>query len=332
MAHHISQNDGMVLVGSAAWHGIGIVLPNAVTPVEAMRIGRMDWNVEESTSMTAVFVGKDGTPERSIITSHKSLRRDDDKSVLATVGSDYCVLQNATLATIAESLGQEGKVQIETAGTLFGGRKVFFLIKSNTVDVGGRGDLVHQYLLLANSHDGTMSATVIPTSVRVVCQNTLTMALSGASKSAYRWRHTSGLSLRVEDIKAALKHYNQAANSDAEKMNSLASRLMTRNEIQELWTDVLVALDGPIPVKPKDEAQSRRKQRAVDALADMTRVFDRESADYGATAWVAANAATNYIQFHRGTLKGEARQNADLFGSYADAKRVVMSRALQLVG
>jgi len=63
----------------------------------------------------------------------------------------------------------------------------------------------------------------------------------------------------------------------------------------------------------------------------MTRVFDREQQQFGATAWVAANAATNYIQFHRGHLKGEARQNADLFGAYADAKRVVMNKALALV-
>jgi phage/plasmid-like protein (TIGR03299 family) len=329
MAHEIRSNDSLVLARTSAWHGLGRVLPDTVTPTEALTIGRLDWMVEESVSLAATFVGNDGSAERAIVESHKTLRRSDDKSILATVGADYCVLQNTRLAEIATALGSEGAVRVESAGSLFGGRKVFFLLHANTLDIGARGDIVEQYCLLANAHDGTMSATALPTSVRVVCNNTLTAALGATA--AYRWRHTSGLALRVEDIKAALAAYGKVAKTEADAMNTLAGKSMTRAEIQSLWTDVLVALDGPIAVNPKDEAQSRRKQRAVDALADMTRVFDREQQQFGATAWVAANAATNYIQFHRGHLKGEARQNADLFGAYADAKRTVMSKALALV-
>ena len=331
MAHHIHSNDSMVLVGNKAWHGIGNILPTAVSPQDALTIGRMDWLVEESASMTAAFVNTSGEATRTIITSHKALRRSDDKSLLATVGSEYCVLQNKELAKIAASLGEEGNVEIETAGTLFGGRRVFFLIKSGIIDVGDVGDFVHQYLLLANSHDGTMSCTVLPTSIRVVCHNTLTMALNAATEGVYRWRHTSGLSLRIEDIKAALKQYGQATQGEYEKMSALASKALTRNEIQELWVDVLTALDGPIPTKPKNDAEHRRKQRAVDALGAMSRTFDEESQSFGATAWIAANAVTNWIQFKRGTLKADERMNSDIFGSYAATKRTVMQKALSLV-
>ena len=331
MAHEIRSNDSLVLARTAAWHGLGQILPDTVSPTDALRIGRLDWMVEESTSLTATFVGNDGTAERNIIDTHKSLRRSDDQSILSTVGADYSVLQNSTLAEIATSLGSQGSARVETAGSLFGGRKVFFLLHTNTLDVGRKGDTVEQYILLANSHDGTMSATAMPTSVRVVCNNTLTMALGAASKSAYRWRHTSGLALRVDDIKTALATYGIAAKAEAEAMESLAAKPLTRDEIQSLWTDVLVALDGPIAKNPKTEQESRRREKAVDALADMTRVFDQESSQFGASAWVAANAATNYIQYHRGYLKGDARVNADLFGAYGDAKRTVMSKALALV-
>jgi phage/plasmid-like protein (TIGR03299 family) len=331
MAHEIRSNDSLVLARTAAWHGLGQILPDTVTPAEALTIGRLDWTVEESTSLTATFVANDGAADRTIVETHKSLRRSDDKSLLSTVGADYSVLQNQTLAEIATSLGAQGSARVETAGSLFGGRKVFFLLHTNTLDIGRKGDTVEQYILLANAHDGTMSATAMPTSVRVVCANTLTMALGYESKAAYRWRHTSGLALRVDDIKAALATYSIAAKAEAKAMDALAAKPLTRDEIQSLWTDVLVALDGPIAKNPKTEQESRRRQKAVDALADMTRVFDREAADFGATAWVAANAATNYIQYHRGYLKGDARVNADLFGSYGDAKRTVMTKALALV-
>ena len=329
--HGIRSNDSLVLARSGAWHGLGTVLPEAVTPAEALRIGGLDWTIEESTSMLACFVNGDGTAERNIIESHKTLRRSDDRSILATVGADYCVLQNTRLAEIAASLGAEGKVKVETCGSLFGGRKVFILLKGETLDIGNSGDIVEQYALLANANDGTMSTTMFPTSTRVVCNNTLTAAFAAAGAGVYRWRHTSGLALRIEDIKAALATYGKTAASDADAMNTLARKALSRDEIQSLWTDVLVALDGPIAKNPKDEAQSRRRQKAVDALADMTRVFDTEAQQFGASAWVAANAATNYIQYHRGTLTGEARANSDLFGAYAEAKRIVMRQALALV-
>lgn len=331
MAHEIRSNDSLVLARTAAWHGLGQILPDTVTPAEALTIGRLNWVVEESTSLTATFVANDGNAERAIVESHKTLRRSDDRSILSTVGADYSVLQNSTLAEIATSLGSQGSARVETAGSLFGGRKVFFLLHTNTLDIGRRGDTVEQYILLANSHDGTMSATAMPTSVRVVCNNTLTMALGAASKAAYRWRHTSGLALRVDDIKTALATYGIAAKAEAEAMEALAAKPLTRDEIQSLWTDVLVALDGPIAKTPKTEQEQRRREKAVDALADMSRVFDHEARQFGSTAWVAANAATNYIQFHRGYLKGDARVNADLFGAYGDAKRTVMSKALALV-
>lgn len=336
MAHNIHSNDSMVLVGKRAWHGIGTVLPDAVTPREALVIGGMDWQVEQSDALTATFGADSGNPDRVVVETHKTLRRSDDKTVLATVGADYCVMQNDRLADIAASLGSTGTVKIETAGTLNGGRRVFFLLKGGTVDIGGRGDIVEEYLFIANSHDGSLSLTAFPTSIRVVCANTMTMALQelrsrGGAGAAYRWKHTSGLEVRTDEIKAALANWGRVTDDNREAMNALAAKQLTRDQIQSLWTDVLVALDGEIAVNPKTEAQHRRKAKAVSELAYMSRVFDHESQKFGASAWVAANAMTHLIQHSRGTLRGEARVNADLLGSYGDAKKVAMKAALALV-
>lgn len=329
MAHELQSNDTLVLATKSAWHGLGIVLPDEFTVAEALSVGRLDWSVEESTALTATFVEREGEATRSLIETHKTLRRSDDKTILSTVGSDYTVLQNTALADIASSLGTEGGVKVESAGSLFGGRKVFFLIRTKTVDVGLKGDIVQQYILLANAHDGTMSATVMPTKIRVVCANTFTRALNHRSAAkAFRWRHTAGLALKTEDIKAALASYSATAADDAAAMNALAAKSLTSAQIQSLWTDVLVALDGPIAIDPVNDQQARRKVKAVEALANMARVFDSEAAQFGPTAWVAVNAATNYIQYHRGANTGDARVNSDLFGAYSDAKHVAMELAL----
>jgi len=330
MAHEIRSNDQVVLARTAAWHGLGIVLPDQFTPTEALRIGGLDWTVEESTSLTATFVENDGTASRNIVETHKTLRRSDDKSILATVGAGYTPVQNSTLAEIAESFNKTGLVKCETAGSLFGGCKVWFLLNGETVDIGGRGDTVASYLMLHNAHDGTASLGADLVKTRVVCHNTYTGALREGGK-AFRWRHTSGIALKTEEIKAAIANFRAQESADIEAMNAMAARKLTVAEIQELWTDVLVALDGPIVKNPKTEAEQRRRDKAISEYAHMSRVFDSEAAQFGASAWVAANAATHLIQHGRGRLRGDDRINSDLFGSYAEAKRIVMSKALALV-
>ena len=334
MAHEIRSNDTVLLARTAAWHGLGIVLPDQFSPADALRIGGLDWTVEESTSLTATFVEADGQATRNIVDTHKTLRRSDDKSILGTVGAGYGIVQNSTLADIAATFNTAGNVRCETAGSLFGGRKVWFLLDGSTVDVGGRGDIVHRYLMLHNAHDGTASLGADIVTTRVVCNNTYTGALAESKRKGsafFRFRHTSGISLRIDDAKAALAGYAAQAQADDAAMQALAAKPLNRAEIQSLWTDVLVALDGPIAANPRNESEQRRREKAIGELAAMSRVFDAESRQYGASAWVAANAATNIIEHQRGRIRGDARTAANLFGAYADAKRTAMTKALALV-
>jgi phage/plasmid-like protein (TIGR03299 family) len=330
MASEIYSNDHIALANTAAWHGLGTVIPHTMSPLQALDVAKLNWTVDESSLMSATWVDGVGAADIVEVTTHKSLRRSDDLTVLSTVGCDYCVLQNATLASFAAALSATGNVQVETAGSLFGGRKVFFLLHAGSVDVASKGDIVEQYILLANSHDGSMAVTALATSVRVVCNNTLTRATSG-NGIATRWRHTSGLTLKADDIAKAIASFGMAAQAEAREFDALAAKSLTSEEISALWLDVLLALDGPVAFNPATEQQQRRKDKCVAALAHMSSTFDAEAPSYGANAWVAANAATNYIQFARGNLKADARINSDLFGAYADAKRTVMGLALATI-
>jgi len=329
MAHNIRSNDSLVLAKNAAWHGLGVILPDQFTPSEALTVGGLKWTVEESTALTATFVENDGEASRTIINTHKTLRRSDDRTILGTVGAGYTPVQNFTLAEIADAFGKQG-VKIETAGSLFGGRKVWFLVDLGSTDVANKGDIVQNYVMLHNAHDGTASLGGDLVSTRVVCNNTYTGALLEGG-AFFRYRHTSGIALRAEEAKAALEGFRSTIKRDQQAIAALAAKSMTRADIQALWTDVLVALDGPIAVNPKDEREARRKDKAVKALAEMTTVFDIEAAKFGGNAWIAANAVTYHIQHSRGNLNGDARTSANLFGSYADAKRLTMRKALALV-
>jgi len=334
MAHEIRSNDTVLLARTAAWHGLGIVLPDTFTPAEALAIGGLNWTVEESTALTATFAEADGSATRNIVDSHKTLRRSDDKTVLGTVGAGYGIVQNSTLADIANTFSLAGQVRCETAGSLFGGRKVWFLLDGSTVDVGGRGDIVNRYIMLHNAHDGTASLGADIITTRVVCNNTYMGALAESKRKGgafFRFRHTSNIGLRIDDAKTALQGYAAQAAADDAAMNAMAAKSLTRAEIQSLWTDVLVALDGPIASNPRNESEQRRREKAISELASMSRVFDAEARQYGASAWVAANAVTNVIEHQRGRMSGDARTSANLFGAYADAKRVAMSKALALV-
>jgi len=330
MAHQIYSNDRVVMAGQGAWHGLGIVLPEQFTPADALRIGGLDWSVEESTALTATFAEANGEATRNIVETHKTLRRSDDKSILGTVGAGYSPVQNSTLAEIANAFNSTGQVRCETAGSLFGGKRVWFLLDAGTVEVGKRGDQVARYVMIHNTNDGTASLGGDAVNKRVVCNNTYTGALREGG-SFFRFRHTSGIGLRVEDAKQALAAYWVQSRNDEAAMQAMAAKPLTRQQIQSLWTDVLIAMDGPIATNPKTESEQRRREKAIGELAYMSKVFDRESADFGANAWVAANAITNYIEHERGRLKGEGRVSANLFGSYNDHKRTAFRKALELV-
>ena len=332
MAHQITSTDGLVLANNRrAWHGLGKLLPDTVSPMQALDLAGLNWQAVESDALTATFVNASGEAERLVVPSHKALRRSDNGQLLSCVGSGYHPLQNADLFRIAEGLSSVGGVRIESAGSLFGGRKVFVLIRGETVDVGGRGDIMHQFALLGNSHDGTMAALTALTNERVVCDNTLTAAVQDASH-VRKWRHTAGFEMRVEEVSETLARWRAGAADSAAEANALAGKTLTREQVQDLWVEVLERLDGPIAANPTTEKEARRRDRAAGALAHMSQVFDAESQQFGPSAWVAANAATNWIQHVRpARLSAEAAFASDKWGAGAEAKRTAMKTALALL-
>jgi phage/plasmid-like protein (TIGR03299 family) len=284
-----------------------------MNPFAALKEAGLEWKVLESESVVGVF-DVDGEKQRVATDEAKVLIRSDDSTILGVVGSDYTPIQNSTLAELAFALRKQsdGTAEVESAGSIRGGRRVWMLLRGESVSYGHKDDEVATYLFIANGHDGSLSLSVSPTNTRVVCSNTFHAALAKGNRrgSILRFRHTTGINERVDTLKECIANWRNTIDAGRDVALVLAKAKVNREKIQSLWTQVIEVLDGEIPEKPKNGWEEMARARAVEGLAYMSQVFDRESKQFGANVWVAANAATNWIQHVRSAYNVRTKDSA----------------------
>ena len=171
MAHEV---ESMMYVGETPWHGLGLAIPEnrKLSIDEAIVAAGLDWEIELRHLFT-----KDNRGIPVGILNHYVACRTRDNSVLGVVGRDYCPLQNRDAFGWFQPFLEGGEATIETAGSLKGGAKVWVLarIRRDPLRVT-KEDVVEHYVLLSNTHDGSLAARVGFTPIRVVCNNTLCLA------------------------------------------------------------------------------------------------------------------------------------------------------------
>lgn len=330
MAHEITSTDGLVLAGASAWHGLGKVVETAPTPTEALQLAGMNWDVQQ-WALSAT----DGETNRQAVASHVLNVRSDNFAPLGVVGEGYTPVQNSKLAEIATSLAEGGDVvRVESAGSIQGGKRVWFLLRGQSFSVRGQ-DEIRPYIMLANGHDGTLSLRAIPTSVRVVCSNTLHLALNRGNRAGFTFRHTSGIEVKAEQIKSALGLYGRSLDFTRSAIETLSHRDMNTQAVQAFFTEAYTRDFGAIPANPKTEKEQGERERAIQAFRSYARRFDREQPIAGATAWNAMNAYTGWLQHERpvrvdAKRKTEARNVYRLFGEDAERTSATFDQALAL--
>jgi len=198
--------------GIRPWHGLGTVIQDCPNSEEAIRLANLGWDVIQEP----VYLS-DG----SEVPSYLANIRNDTRDVLGMVRGKYTISQNKECFQFVDNLIQNTKgieCRYETAGSLFGGKKVFMLVRLPETDLVG--DKVENYLFLSNTHDGTGSLMCGITNVRVVCNNTLQMAERGAQRT-WRIQHCKSLQSRIAEAEASLGlalNYQERIAQDAEKM------------------------------------------------------------------------------------------------------------------
>jgi len=281
-----------------AWHGLGTVFTEEKSTREMLEAAWLNnWNVRlEAVPYPADY---------NVISPNYMVLRDNpfDKGidVLATVGERYHVLQNEDLFDFGDALLDGGRW--ETAGSIKDGRVVFgslALERETVLDPNGVSDVVKSYLLVHTSHDGSTAVQASITPVRVVCQNTLNMALSG-TKQSFKIRHTQTVGGKVAAAREALA----LANTYLDAFDKEAQALIAK-EITKAKFDKIVEAVYPRPDKDAKGAVKKWENK-VDTIEE---IWTSDTTNMIATtAWGAFNAMTERLDWFRNGRGARGAEN-----------------------
>ncbi|SDH04231.1 DUF932 domain-containing protein [Propionivibrio dicarboxylicus] len=319
MAHLVQQ---MAYVDAVPWHGLGHQLP-AKQPIEIwQQEAGMDWQIEETpVRFMTDTIGNLGTihsfPEQKV------LYRSDTKTALSVVSQRYQVVQPREVLEFYRDLSEISGFELETAGVLKGGKKFWALAKTGQSTAVKGNDTVNGYLLLATSCDGTLATTATPTTIRVVCHNTLTIALNGASQ-AIRVPHSTRFDPQA--VKQQLGIAVSQWDGFMYRMRTLTERKVKTHEAMNYFLRVLCDAS---PASDSAGLVNERALKKVQSLYDgQGRGSELDSARN--TAWGLLNAVTEYVDHERRSRSVEHRMDSAWFGQGATLKQRALDTALAL--
>ncbi|KVX99769.1 hypothetical protein WL10_28170 [Burkholderia ubonensis] len=319
---HLVQT--MAYVGQEPWHGLGHKLaPQQPIEVWADRAG-MNWTIESSE--VRYVSGASGIGSIHAFPDQKVLYRSDTKAPLSVVSARYQVVQPREILEFYRDLTEVGGFELETAGVLREGRKFWALAKTGQTGALRGKDQVKGYLLLATACDGTLATTAQFTSVRVVCNNTLAIAL-GDGTGVVKVPHRSQF-----DAAAVKRQLGIAVSSwDAfmVRTKAMAERKVTDSAADAFFRRVLTYT----VTNPGERDGMTVNERAVRAVGELYagRGKGAQLPSASGTAWGLLNSITEYVDHHRRARSDDHRRDAAWFGQGALIKQKAWDEALKLV-
>lgn len=265
--------ESMMYVREVPWHGLGTKVNEAPTSKEAIKLAGLDWNVNPTVIYDAN--GKE-------ISGYKANMRDSDQSILGIVSDRYQIVQNSEAFEFTDSLLDEGVVY-ETAGSLRDGKQVWLLAKMPRTTI--LGDDVDPYLCFTNTFDGSGAIRVCATPIRVVCNNTLNLALE-TTKRSWSTRHIGDLAGKLHQAKETLglaQEYMKKLDEDADR---LANTKLSDAEIESI-VSFIFPIDYIKDTKRKIENTNKMRNDF------MTCYMMPDITQYRNTAYGLVNAASD---------------------------------------
>ena len=315
MGHNIDMSNGRANImyvdetmgDRPLWHGLGNPVKQAATAEEAIVHAGLDFRVNLYPVFTSVY----GTTVN--VDNKYALCREDTKAPLAIVGSKYTPIQNQQCFSFMDAIaGPERMVHYNTAGSLYGGRKIWLAAELTNITIEPvSGDLVKTFLVLIKGHDGVTPLMAFFTTVRIVCANTMNAALAGAKKeNMVRIRHTRSAMGRVEEARRILGLAIDRTDEFAQMARSLARKQMNNAK----WNDFLDNLI-PLPELEEGKETSRGLTIATNKRDMLTELFEAgvgtDIPGVRGTAWGALNAVTEWTTHHAQTRQTSTRVSMD---------------------
>jgi len=313
-----------------AWHKLGTVIDHPMTSPEAIRFGHLDWLVKQCKVFAHDVIEVDGKPETRHIEISDSFAniRVDNGHVLGIVSDRYVVVQNWEAFDFVDALYKDGIIRYEAVGSLKDGKLVWLLARMpNEFQVAAQ-DKLHQYILFTTAHDGSRAVRVLPTSVRVVCWNTLSLATANES-TGISIRHKGDIKTKLDDARKAIMQVQKRFDVFHDKAAKLTKVNFDVDKMKAL-VEVLLPKENGV--------NDTRRQKAREAIVAAFTDGPQNLPEIRGTAWAAFNAVTQFtdhcpIVAYRGKGNNdedtarESRMESVLLGSNARFK----TSALNLV-
>jgi phage/plasmid-like protein (TIGR03299 family) len=334
MAHLLETVNGETAFASLrepAWHGLGEVFTEEVSTAEMLKKAKLNsWNVRLED--VAIPADMDSDKNYSFVVRDNPFIQ-GNKDVLGVVGERYVPLQNEELFDFADNLLDNGG-RWETAGSIKGGRIVFgalALERETVIDPNGVSDKVNTYLLVNTSHDGSISIQASITPVRVVCANTLNLALGnrgrgGSVKQSFKIRHTQTASGKVQIAREALG----LANAYIDEFSKMANE-MIQKEVSKAQFDKIVESLYPTPKDETQKASMTKHNAKIDLINEI--YVGQFNNTISGTAWGVANALTERLDWYRSGRKGKTESilaSASGFDPMTNAEKNRIFKTVQL--
>jgi phage/plasmid-like protein (TIGR03299 family) len=323
MAHNLATTNGKPAIayyGDAPWHGLGTQLDAPATAEEAITAAGLDYEVQ----LTPV-----ATYDGITIPGRKAVVRYDTQHVLGVVSSRYVPVQNRQAFGFLDAIVAQRGLRYHTAGALGKGERIWLLAKlPDQIRVKNSDDLIDKYLLLSNAHDGSAALRVFFTPIRVVCQNTLSMAERHGRSQGISILHKGNLEAKIREAQRVLGLAEMFYDDAAAKIELLASHYPTQTQ--------LTAYFKTLYPDPKEGSNAR----AENIREELHRLFEEgvghDDPAIKRTSWTAFNAVTEYVDHHRSIRSKDDSERASRrlgsiwFGSGARLKEKAWNLVMEI--
>lgn len=301
--------ETMMYVREKPWHGLGVEVAEAPTSADALRLAGLDWEVQQKNIQIC---------GGSKIENYKANVRSTDGAVLGVVSDSYKIVQNADAFSFTDEL-IGGDVRYETAGSLRGGKKIWLLAKMPERKIAG--DAVEPYLCFSNTHDGTGAIRVCMTPIRVVCNNTLNLALNTA-KRQWSARHMGNIEQKMQEARMCLQLADAYMDGLGDYADKLANKTINDEELDKILNEMF----------PVEENDSERKKTMAKKAKDefMVCYWRPDIAQFLNTAWGVVNAMSDMVS-HSEPLRNTANYRENNWGRIMDGHKM-LDKLSSLVG
>lgn len=300
--------ETMFSVREKPWHKLGTIVDKAPTSADALKLAGLDWNVESRE-----VYDKAG----NVIPSFFANTRDSDEKVLGIVGAKYKIVQNKEAFEFTDALIGEG-ITYETAGSLKEGKTIWLLGKMPERYIVG--DKFEPYICFTNTHDGTGAVRVCMTPIRVVCNNTLNLALSGATRN---WSavHSTNIDKKLNEARLTLLLANEYLAKLDEEADKLANEKMSEGEMRDTLKKIF-DVDSNASKRQKENSEIIQEQIMICTLSP-------DLIKFANTKWGFINAVSDWVD-HSEPLRHTKNYNENRWGNIIGGNSV-LDKALALV-